>query len=57
MKKQTKQQPAIDLDTFDDVSLFQMIPSGGGFGQSMLKVFVDSVHNGNGKLKYNQSTS
>lgn len=50
MKKQTKQQPVIDLDTFDDVSLFQMIPSGKGFGQSMLKVFVDSVHNGNGKL-------
>ena len=49
MKKQTKQQ-TIDLDTFDDVSLFQLIPSGEGFGQSMLKVFIDSVHNGNGKL-------
>jgi Holliday junction resolvasome RuvABC ATP-dependent DNA helicase subunit len=50
MKKQTKQQPVIDLDTFEDVSLFQMIPSGQGFGQSMLKIFVDSVLNGNGKL-------
>ena len=50
MKKQTKQQPVIDLDTFEDVSLFQMIPSGQGFGQSMLKIFVDSVLNGSGKL-------
>ncbi len=50
MKKQQEQQPVIDLDTFEDVSLFQMIPSGRGFGQAMLKIFVDSVFNGNGKL-------
>jgi hypothetical protein len=50
MKKQTKQQPVIDLDTFEDVSLYQMIPSGAGMGQAMLKVFIDSVHNGSGKL-------
>jgi hypothetical protein len=50
MKKQIKQQPTIDLDTFSDVSLFQMIPSGQGFGQAMLKIFVDSVFYGNGKL-------
>ena len=50
MKKQAKQQPVIDLDTFQEVSLFQLIPSGAGMGQAMLKVFVDSVHNGNGKL-------
>ena len=50
MKKQIKQQPVINLDTFEDVSLFQMIPSGQGFGQAMLKIFVDSVHNGNGNL-------
>ena len=50
MKKQIKQQPTIDLDTFEDVSLYQMIPSGQGFGQAMLKIFVDSVFYGNGKL-------
>ena len=49
MKKQIK-QTTIDLKTFQEVSLFQMIPSGKGFGQAMLKIFVDSVHNGNGKL-------
>ena len=50
MKKQTKQQPVVDLDTFEEVSLYQLIPSGAGFGQSFLKIFVDSVLNGNGKL-------
>ena len=50
MKKQKNKQPVIDLDTFEEVSLYQMIPSGEGFGQSMLKVFIDSVLNGNGKL-------
>ena len=50
MKKQQVKQPVIDLDTFQDVSLYQLIPSGQGFGQAMLKIFVDSVLNGNGKL-------
>jgi hypothetical protein len=49
-KQQNKQKPVIDLDTFEDISLYQMIPSGAGMGQAMLKVFVDSVHNGSGKL-------
>ena len=50
MKKQEKQCDIIDLDTFNDVSLFQMIPSGSGMGLSHLKTIVDSVHNGNAKL-------
>ena len=50
MKKQTKQQEIIDLDSFNDVSLFQMIPSGSGMGLSHLKTIVDSVHNGRAKL-------
>ena len=50
MKKQTKQQPVIDLDTFDEVSLYQMIPSGSGMGLSHLKTIVDSVHNGRAKV-------
>jgi len=50
MKKQTKQQAVIDLDSFNDVSLFQMIPSGTGMGLSLLKTIVDSVHNGRAKL-------
>ena len=49
MKKQ-KEQLTIDLDSFDDVSLYQLIPSGRGMGQSLLKTIVDSVHNGNAKL-------
>jgi Holliday junction resolvasome RuvABC ATP-dependent DNA helicase subunit len=51
MKKQAKQQEIIDLDTFSDVSLFQLIPSGRGMGQSLLKTYVDSVHNGSARLK------
>ena len=50
MKKQQKQQDVVDLDSFDDVSLFQMIPSGSGMGLSHLKTLVDSVHNGRAKL-------
>jgi len=50
MKKQTKQQEVIDLDSFNDISLFQMIPSGSGMGLSHLKTIVDSVHNGKAKL-------
>ena len=49
MKKQERQQ-TIDLDTFDDVSLWQMMPSGTGRGKSLLRVIVDSVFNGNAKL-------
>lgn len=49
MKKQTKQQ--IDIDTFSDVSLYQLIPSGKGMGQALLRTYVDSVHNGGAKLK------
>jgi hypothetical protein len=49
MKKQSQQQ-IIDLDTFDDVSLFQMIPAGTGMGLASLKMIVDSIHNGNAKL-------
>ncbi len=51
MKKQEKQEHVINLDTFEEVSLWQMIPSGKGMGQSLLKTLVDSVHNGNAKLK------
>ena len=50
MKKQSKQQPVIDLDTFEDVSLYQMNPSGKSMGLSLLKTLVDSVLNGNAKL-------
>ena len=50
MKKQQKQQEVLDLDSFNDVSLFQMIPSGTGMGLSHLKTIVDSVHNGRSKL-------
>ena len=46
MKKQEEQE-TIDLDTFDDVSLWQMMPR---MGQSLLKTIVDSIHNGNAKL-------
>jgi len=50
MKKQKQQQDSIDLDSFNDVSLFQMIPSGAGMGLSHLKTIVDSVHNGRARL-------
>ena len=48
--KQKEQQPVIDLDTFDDVSLYQLIPSGTGMGLSLLKTIVDSVLNGRAKV-------
>lgn len=41
-----KEESSIDLDSFNDVSLYQMVPSGKGFGQSLLKYYVDAVHNG-----------
>ena len=50
MKKHQKHEQIIDLDTFGDVSLFQMIPSGSGMGLSHLKTLVDSVLIGNAKL-------
>jgi hypothetical protein len=51
MKKQTKQHDqVIDLDSFDDVSLYQMIPSGRGFGQALLKCHIDASLNGRAKL-------
>ena len=50
MKKQKKQQQIIDLDSFDDISLFQMIPSGTGMSLSHLKTLVDSVHYSQAKL-------
>jgi Holliday junction resolvasome RuvABC ATP-dependent DNA helicase subunit len=50
MNNQSKQQATVDLDTFDDVSLFQMIPAGTGMGLAHLKVLVDSVLNGGAKL-------
>jgi hypothetical protein len=50
MNNHSKQQLTIDLNTFSDVSLFQLIPSGSGSGLSHLKVLVDSVLNGGAKL-------
>ena len=50
MKKQQKQQEIIDLDSFNDISLYQMIPSGSGMGLSHLKTIVNSCHNGRAKL-------
>ena len=50
MKKHQKQQEIIDLDSFNDVSLFQLIPSGTGMGLSHLKTLVDSVHYSQAKL-------
>ena len=50
MNNHSKQQATIDLDTFDDVSLFQMIGSGSGMGLAHLKVLVDSVLNGRAKV-------
>ena len=49
-EKQKQQQKIIDLDTFQDVSLYQMIPSGTGMSLSYLKTIVDSVHYGQAKL-------
>ena len=48
--KQQKQHEAIDLEAFNDISLWQMIPSGSGMGLSHLRTLVDSVHNGNAIL-------
>jgi hypothetical protein len=50
MKKQKEQKTAVDLDAFRNVSLYQMIPSGRGFGQTLLKCHVDAVLNGRAKL-------
>jgi hypothetical protein len=49
LNNHSKQQ-TIDLDTFDDVSLFQMIPSGSGMGLASLKTLIDSVLNGRAKV-------
>jgi hypothetical protein len=51
MKKQKEQKQVIDLDSFEEVSLWQLLPSGSGMGLSYLKTIVDSVHNGRAKLK------
>jgi hypothetical protein len=50
MKKQKEQKTAVDLDAFRNVSLYQMIPSGKGFGQTLLKCHIDAVLNGRAKL-------
>jgi len=52
MKKQVRQQePIIDLETFNEVSLWQMLPSGRqGMGQVLLKTHVDAVLNGRATL-------
>ena len=54
MKKQKEQQEIIDLDSFDDdISLWQMIPSGTnkGTGLSLLKTYCDAALNSRAKLK------
>jgi hypothetical protein len=51
MEKQKEQKQLIDLDSFEEVSLWQLLPSGSGMGLSYLKTIVDSVHNGRAKLK------
>ena len=51
MKNQQKQHHTVDLDSFEYVSLYQLIPSGTGMGQSHLKTLVDSVHNGSANIK------
>lgn len=51
MKKQVRQQePIIDLESFRDVSLYQLIPSGRGMGHLLLKTYIDAVHNGRAKI-------
>lgn len=50
-KKQEKQEEQpIDLNTFNSVSLFQLTPSGEGYGQTLLRIYVDAVHVGGIKL-------
>ncbi len=52
MNKRETTQPMIDLqDAFEDVSLYQLIPSGTGMSLSHLKTIVDAVHNGGSTLK------
>jgi hypothetical protein len=51
MKKQENQNQTVDLDSFEDVSIYQLIPSGTGMGQSHLKTLVDSQFNGSANLK------
>lgn len=41
-----RQIETINLDGFNDVSLYQLIPSGKGFGQALLKTYVDTIHIG-----------
>lgn len=52
MKKQVRhQEEIIDLEAFDnDISLWQMLPSGRGMGQALLKTHVDAVLNGRATL-------
>lgn len=49
--KDKKTNQILDLqDAFDDVSLYQLIPSGTGMSLSHLKTIVDAVHNGGATL-------
>lgn len=52
MMKETQKQETADIDQFDDtVSLHQLIPTGKGKGESLLKTIVNSIHNtNNGRL-------
>lgn len=36
-----------DLDSFEDISLWQLIPAGKGYALTKLKTIVDSIHNSN----------
>jgi len=49
--KDKKTNQILDLqDAFDDVSLYQLMPSGTGMSLSHLKTIVDAVHNGGATL-------
>jgi len=50
MKKQDQKQ-IVDIEAFNDVSLWQLIPSGRGLGLSLLKTIVNAIHNGDFKLR------
>lgn len=51
MKHQAKQEEIIDFGAFDeDISLWNMVPSGRGSGQALLKTHVDAVLKGRAPL-------
>ncbi len=49
MKKQEQKQ-IVDIEAFNDISLWQLMPSGKGLGLSLLKTLVNANHNSDYKL-------